>query len=200
MRFSSSSIARSLAGAFLFVAASAAPSAAAPIPSSSHAECITGSAIGCQQVDFFFTLLSGSSTNIDGFTISLLGSGWFFSALQGGEAADANGDNFFVGAVSEGGLKLTGTFFPGFEALLDPALDPTLRLRGEFDHEPDAFGSTASLAYSYSLTSGGEIVATGEVGPTDVVPEPVSMVLLGTGLAGVAAARRRRRTAVDAPA
>lgn len=196
MRFFSSPIARSLVGAFAVLAASAAPSAAAPLPSSSYAECITGSAIGCQQVDFFFTLLSGSPTTIDGFTISLLGDGWFFSAVQSGETTDANGDNFYFGDISDGGLTMTGTYFPGFEALLDP----TLRIRGDFGHEPDAFGSTATLAYSYSLTNGGQVVAAGQVGPTDVVPEPVSMVLLGTGLAGVAAARRRRRRATDAAA
>jgi len=42
----------------------------------------------------------------------------------------------------------------------------------------------------YSFTNGTVVSAPGAV----ATPEPVTMTLLGTGLAGIAAARRRRRT------
>lgn len=59
-----------------------------------------------------------------------------------------------------------------------------------------AQGGPGRCSTKMGVQSGGAVPNSGSLNPdctTSVVPEPITMVLLGTGLAGLAAARRSRR-------
>lgn len=179
------SLSRILAGAALALAASAAPAAAAPLPSTVDASCV-GGALGCSQVDFFFTPASGSAT-LDFFQIFLGGGAWTFSADQSGEAEDAWGPNVFSAFVAPGGQSLLASF-----DLFAAEVAPQLRLRAQF--LDSGLDDTKSLAFRYEAGQGGDVLYSGQVGvaPT-VTPEPASLVLMGSGLLGMMGVVVRRR-------
>lgn len=155
------------------------------------ATCV-GGAIGCSQVDFFFTLLGGPPLEVSELSLTLTSPGWLFQFPAFVEAEDVDG-LFAFNTIFFSATSVTGVLEP-VPSVLDVLLNPTLRIRTEFSAHGDnldnfgldAMGRTTQdvLAFDVSL----------DAQPGTVVPEPSTAALTAVALFGLALARRRRRS------
>jgi hypothetical protein len=137
--------------------------------------------------------LSGDATYMNreiGFTT---GFSFFYSAInQGGSFSvwsGLNGTGILLASLNLG--TTASTCGPEYGAGFCPFVAAGVAFDGTA--QSVTFAGVANQIVFDDVTFGSAIP---DQQPPSVVPEPISMVLMGTGLAGVAAARRRRRQGV----